>query len=117
MSKTQEHSRNLIRMTAPYLLRNPFILWTHEILMRHKGSRKTRGRADRYSFLVKNSHLLVGSRTGAMLRRFGLSVAPRFLWECLNSQTVSPFPVPASSNPSCRFPAMGLPACFLSRIM
>jgi len=60
---------------------------------------------------------VVGSRTGAMLRRFGLSVAPRFLWECLNSQTVSSFPVPASSNPSCRFPAMGLPVCFLSRIM
>ena len=24
-----------------------------------------------------------------MLRRSGLSVAPRFLWECLNSRTVS----------------------------
>src|SRR5437016_694226 len=50
---------------------------------------------------------LVGSRTGAGLRRFGLSVAPRFLWECLNIQTVSWFPVPATSHPSCRFPAMG----------
>ena len=59
----------------------------------------------------------VGSRTGAMLRRFSLSVAPRFLWECLTSQTVSSFPVPASSNPSCRFPAMGLPACFVSGVM
>ena len=55
---------------------------------------------------------LVGSRTGAMLRRCGLAVAPRFLWECLNSRAVSRFPAPASSNPSCRFPAMGLPACF-----
>ena len=27
----------------------------------------------------------VGSRTGAVLRRFSLSVAPRFLWECLTS--------------------------------
>src|SRR5215469_17221237 len=52
-----------------------------------------------------------------MLRRLGLSVAPRFLWECLTSPTVSSFPVPASSNPSCRFPAMGLPACFLSGVM
>ena len=70
-----------------------------------------------HSFLVRLFHSLVGSRTGAMLRRFSLSVAPRFLWECLNSQTVSSVPVPASSNPSCRFPAMGLPACFLSRVM
>ena len=29
-----------------------------------------------------------------MLRRRGLSVAPRFLWECLTSHTVSPFPAP-----------------------
>ena len=52
-----------------------------------------------------------------MLRRFSLSVAPRFLWECLTSQTVNWFPAPAASNPSCRFPAMGLPACFESRVM
>jgi hypothetical protein len=60
---------------------------------------------------------LVGSRTGAGLRRFGLSISPRFLWECLTSRTVSWFPVPATSNPSCRFPAMGLPARFRSRVM
>ena len=60
---------------------------------------------------------LVGSRTGATLRRFSLAVAPRLLWECLSSQTVSWFPAPASSNPSCRFPAMGLPVCFPSRVM
>src|SRR5215467_12711047 len=78
---------------------------------------KTRGRALRYPYLVRILPPLVGSRTGAMLRRLGLSVAPRFLWECLTSQTVSSFPVPASSNPSCRFPAMGLPACFVPRIM
>jgi hypothetical protein len=60
---------------------------------------------------------LVGSRTGAILRRFGLSVSPRFLWECLTSQTVSWAPAPATSNPSCRFPAMGLPASFRSRLM
>ena len=29
--------------------------------------------------------LTVGSRTGAVPRRFSLSVAPRFLWECLTS--------------------------------
>src|ERR1039458_389453 len=55
---------------------------------------------------------MVGSRTGAALRRFSLAVAPRFLWECLISRTVSWFPAPAASNPSCRFPAMGLPVCF-----
>ncbi len=56
--------------------------------------------------------LRVGSRTGAVLRRFGLSVAPRFLWECLTSRTVSRFPAPASSNPACGFPALGFPARF-----
>src|SRR6516162_11665396 len=73
-------------------------------------------RVVRYSFPVRLSHSLVGSRTGAALRRFGLSVAPRFLWECLTSRTVSPFPVPASSNPAGGFPALGLPACFSSRL-
>ena len=78
---------------------------------------KLGAKVDRYSFFVRLLPPLVGSRTGAMLRRFSLSVAPRFLWECLTSQTVSSFPVPASSNPSCRFPAMGLPACFVSGVM
>ena len=32
-----------------------------------------------------------------MPRRLGLSVAPRFLWECLNSPAVSPSPTPATS--------------------
>jgi hypothetical protein len=59
----------------------------------------------------------VGSRAGAVLRRSGPAVAPRFLWECLNSRTVSWVPAPATSNPSCRFPAMGLPASFQSRVM
>ena len=60
---------------------------------------------------------LVGSRTGAPLRRFSLFVAPRFLWECLTSRIVSRFPTPASSNPACRFPALGFPVCFASRVM
>jgi hypothetical protein len=47
-----------------------------------------------------------------MLRRLGLSVAPRFLWECLTSRTVSRFPAPATSNPACPFRALGFPACF-----
>jgi hypothetical protein len=49
---------------------------------------------------------IVGSKTGAVLRRFGLAGAPRFLWECLNIRTVSQFPLSATSNPSCRFPAI-----------
>jgi hypothetical protein len=60
---------------------------------------------------------LVGSRASAILLRFRLAVAPRFLWECLISRTVSWVPVPAPSNPSCRFPAMGLPVCFRLRVM
>ena len=47
-----------------------------------------------------------------MLRRLGLSVAPRFLWECLTSRTVSRFPAPATSNPACPFRALGFPDCF-----
>ena len=59
----------------------------------------------------------VGSRTGAVFRRSGLSVSPRFLWECLNSQTVNPFPAPAASHPACGFPALGAPACLVPRVM
>ena len=40
----------------------------------------------------------VGLRVGAVLRRRGLSVSPRFLWECLTSRTVSPFPAPATTK-------------------
>src|SRR5215472_2145591 len=58
----------------------------------------------------------VGSRAGAAFRRFSLSVAPRFLWECLTNRTVNPFPVPASLNPAGGFPALGFPACFSSRV-
>src|SRR5947209_5028082 len=69
-----------------------------------------------FSFLVGLFHPLVGSRTGAPFHRFSLSVAPRFLWECLTNRTVNPFPVPASSNPAGGFPALGFPACFSSRL-
>jgi hypothetical protein len=51
-----------------------------------------------------------------MLLRVSLSVAPRFLWECLTNRTVSWFPFPASSNPACGFPALGFPVCFESRL-
>jgi hypothetical protein len=50
-------------------------------------------------------------------RRFSLSVAPRFLWECLTSRTIGRFPAPASSNPACDFPALGFPACFMPKLM
>ena len=53
-----------------------------------------------------------------MLRRFGLACfAPRFRWECLINQTVSWFPAPATSNRACRFPALGSPARFTTRLM
>ena len=58
----------------------------------------------------------VGSRTGAVLRRFSLAVAPRFLWECLISHTVSWFPAPATSNVACGFTALRSPVCFTSRV-
>ena len=52
-----------------------------------------------------------------MLCRFSLAVAPRFLWECLNNQTVSWFPAPATSNAACGFPALRSPVCFESRFI
>src|SRR5215469_1241190 len=61
--------------------------------------------------------LLVGSRNGVWLRRFDLSVAPRFLWECLTNRTVSWFPSPATSNGACRFLALRSPARFARRFM
>jgi hypothetical protein len=59
----------------------------------------------------------VGSRAGAVFRGSSLAVAPRFLWECLNSSAVNPSPAPATSHPACRFPALGAPVCFISRVM
>src|SRR5262249_47427408 len=60
---------------------------------------------------------LVGSRAGAVLRRPGLSVAPGFLWECLNSPAVNPSPAPATSNGAGGFPALRSPVRFTSRVM
>ena len=65
----------------------------------------------------KTDAVPVGSRTGAVSRRSSLAVSPRFLWECLNSPTVNPSPVPATSHPACRFPALGAPVCFVPRVM
>jgi hypothetical protein len=59
----------------------------------------------------------VGSRTGAVRRRSGLSVAPRFLWECLTSPPVRPFPAPATSNGAGGFPALRSPVRFTPRLM
>jgi hypothetical protein len=45
-------------------------------------------------------------------RRCRLSVAPRFLWECLTSSTLSWLPSPAASNRTCGSPASGVPTTF-----
>ena len=64
----------------------------------------------------ENQTIPVGSRAGAVLRRRSLSVSPRFLWECLTSRTVSPFPAPrhiarsvrlSRTTRSCTLPAKG----------
>jgi len=96
------------------MLRSRAVLELENLALRHQIGVLRRSAAKRSKL---TSGDLVGSRTGAVRRRFGLAVAPRFLWECLNIQTVSRSPAPAASNPSCRFPAMGLPAGFRSRIM
>ena len=46
----------------------------------------------------------VGSRTGAVLLRSGLSVSPRFLWECLISRAVNPFQSPPRRTQRADFP-------------
>src|ERR1700719_5386554 len=83
-------------------------LYFHEMCVFHPSGLKT---------LKIAPHKPVGSRTGAVFRRLSLAVAPRFLWECLNSQTVNPFPAPATSHPACGFPALGAPVCFVPRVM
>ena len=66
---------------------------------------------------VSTSRSSVGSRAGAVFCRPGLSVAPRFLWECLISPTVSPSPTPATSNGAGGFPALRSPVRFTARLM
>src|SRR5262245_954671 len=61
--------------------------------------------------------LQVGSRAGAVFRRPGLAVAPRFLWECLTSPAVNPSPTPATSNGAGGFPALRFPVRFTPRLM
>jgi len=51
-----------------------------------------------------------------VFRRPGLSVAPRFLWECLISPAVNPSPAPATSNGAGGFPALRSPARFTPRL-
>ena len=60
---------------------------------------------------------LVGSRTGAVFRRSGLSISPRFRWECLTIRTVNRIPAPATSHVACGFPALRAPAHFTPRFM
>jgi hypothetical protein len=66
----------------------------------------------RFSRLICK-HKPVGSRTGEVFRRSSLAIAPRFLWECLSSQTANPFPAPATSHPACGFSALGAPVCLM----
>src|SRR5215469_939920 len=69
MSERREHSRNFIPMTGLYPQRNPFILRTHEILMRHS-YRRIQG-------ALSNLGHEVGRGTIAeMLARHGLEPAP-----------------------------------------
>src|ERR1019366_7411806 len=75
------------------------------------------GQICNWGFLKDQQRSWLGRGLAPRLRRFSLSVAPRFLWECLTSRIVSWFPAPASSNPAGRFPALGFPVCFTSRVM
>jgi hypothetical protein len=102
---------------------------------------KTRGRVDRYSFLVRLFHPLshaglsrrtttfcrvgrgnftpspsqVGSRAGAhTLGSGGNSIA--FAMD-RSPATMVTFPAPATSNAACGFPALRFPVCFVPKVM
>ena len=57
----------------------------------------------------------VGSRTGAPTVGFGGSSTPFGVG--LSPTPMITVPVPATSNPACRFPALGFPGDFTSRVM
>ena len=57
----------------------------------------------------------VGSRTGAPTVGFGGSSTPFGMG--LSPTPMITVPVPATSNPACRFPALGFPVDFTSRVM
>ena len=65
--------------------------------------------------------MMMGAGSGRGLARCSEDQAylftPRFLWECLTSSTVNPFPAPATSHPACGFPALGAPVCLVPRVM
>jgi hypothetical protein len=69
------------------------------------------------SSLITRDSSLSGRGLTPMAPEVRVSIAPRFLWECLTSQIVSPFSAPATSNPACGFPALGFPACFVSKFV
>ena len=60
---------------------------------------------------------LVGSRTGGVPVGLAHLLSPRFLWECLNLQTMSLSPAPATSHVACGLPALRSPAHFTSRVI
>ena len=83
----------------------------------HPG-RRSHGRIRGWTVLhLCRASRVVGSRAGAVFRRPGLAVAPRFLWECLISPAVNPSPTPATSNGAGGFPALRFPARFAPKLM
>jgi hypothetical protein len=60
---------------------------------------------------------LVGSSTGAVIRRKLLVCVRRFHLRARLEASVIPFPAPATSHAACGFPALRAPALFTSRVM
>ncbi len=61
--------------------------------------------------------LLVGSRTGAVIRRTPLVCIQGFPCRARVGSSVIPFPIPATSHAACGFPALRAPVRFVSRFM
>ncbi|HCJ11144.1 MAG TPA: hypothetical protein DHW14_08305 [Clostridiales bacterium] len=58
---------------------------------------------------------MVESNPGAVAVGQAYPFAPRFLWECLTSPTMTRLPGPAHPNRTCGFPASGSRTGFTSR--
>jgi hypothetical protein len=75
-------------------------------------------RRDSFSWCTsRECRKVVGSSTGAVIRRKLLVCVRRFHLRARLGDSVIPFPAPATSHAACGFPALRAPAHFSSRVM
>ena len=78
-------------------------------------------RAPRVNRLAEFHHRPLAGRVEDWRAGLGRSLCSRlsrpFVCECHNISTMPTFPVPATSNAACGFPALRSPVCFAPRVM